>query len=68
VDGELIDNWDVGGLRGTGSYDYAVSGLFVPEARAIPFHAAPRAPEPFIGCRARRCSTTRWLRCRRITL
>ena len=44
ADGELIDNWDVGGLRGTGSHDYAVSGLFVPEPRAIPFDGAPRAP------------------------
>ena len=45
-DGELIDNWDVGGLRGTGSHDYAVCGLFVPRARAIPFDAAPRARRP----------------------
>jgi alkylation response protein AidB-like acyl-CoA dehydrogenase len=44
--GELIDNWGVGGLRGTGSHDYAVCRLFVPGARAIRFDAAPRAPGP----------------------
>jgi alkylation response protein AidB-like acyl-CoA dehydrogenase len=46
ADAELIENWDVGGLRGTGSHDYAVSGLFVPRERAIPFDAAPCAPGP----------------------
>jgi indole-3-acetate monooxygenase len=28
----LIDNWDVLGLRGTGSIDYRIDGAFVPEA------------------------------------
>ncbi len=36
---EIIDNWYVVGLRGTGSYDFKVSDLFVPEERAIPAFA-----------------------------
>jgi indole-3-acetate monooxygenase len=44
--GRLIDNWDVGGLRGTGSHDYAVDGLFVPETHAISLDAPPRADGP----------------------
>lgn len=28
----LIDNWDVMGLRGTGSIDYTIESVFVPEA------------------------------------
>jgi len=28
----LIDNWDVMGLRGTGSIDYRIDGVFVPES------------------------------------
>jgi len=28
----LIDNWDVLGLRGTGSIDYSIDNVFVPEA------------------------------------
>jgi len=42
--GERIDTWDTGGLRGTGSHDYAVRDLFVPEERAFAFDASPRVP------------------------
>ena len=36
------------GLENGQSHDYAVSGLFVPRARAIPFDAVPRAPGPLV--------------------
>jgi alkylation response protein AidB-like acyl-CoA dehydrogenase len=44
AEGELIDTWDTGGLRGTGSHDYAVHDLFVPMERTFAFDAAPRVP------------------------
>ena len=39
----LIDTWDGLGLRGTGSGDIEISGLFVPDDQVNPgFYAAPR--------------------------
>jgi len=34
---EIVDNWDVVGMRGTGSHDVNVDGIFVPEGHAVPF-------------------------------
>jgi indole-3-acetate monooxygenase len=40
---KLIDTWDGLGLRGTGSGDFEISGLFVPQEQVNPgFYSAPR--------------------------
>ena len=44
--GELVENWDVGGLRGTGSHDYVARELLVPESHVISIDAAPFADGP----------------------
>ncbi len=46
---EVFDIWHVGGLRATGSNDYAIHDVFVPEDHTIPlhgFHPPPRQPGP----------------------
>lgn len=44
---EIIDNWDVAGLRGTGSNDVTVTGAIVDEGHTIaPFREAARHDNP----------------------
>jgi len=49
ADAEVFDVWHVGGLRATGSNDYQVTDLFVPEQHTIglaDFQPPPRRPGP----------------------
>ncbi len=45
ADIEFLDTWHVSGLCGTGSLDYQVDDVFVPEARAVGYLPAPGAPQ-----------------------
>lgn len=43
---EIIDTWYVSGLRGTGSHDYRVTDVFVPESHAVALGQDPVVPGP----------------------
>ncbi len=45
-DVEIVEAWDVTGMRGTGSHDFRASRLFVPEGRHTRSQAEPREPGP----------------------
>jgi alkylation response protein AidB-like acyl-CoA dehydrogenase len=46
---ELVDTWHTAGLRGTGSHDFRLEGLFCPEARTFGFQeATPALPSPVL--------------------
>jgi alkylation response protein AidB-like acyl-CoA dehydrogenase len=38
---EILDTWDTTGLRGTGSHDFTVSDVFVPDSHTVSFHEPP---------------------------
>ena len=45
-DAELVDVWDVRGLRGTGSFSFRVDDVLVPDARTMRLDVPPREPGP----------------------
>jgi alkylation response protein AidB-like acyl-CoA dehydrogenase len=45
----VLDTWDTTGLAGSGSNDYTVSDLFVPERHVFRFSDPVQRPEPLYG-------------------
>ena len=54
---EIIDNWSVVGLRGTGSNDVAVSNVFVPESRTFALTDPPLNDAPLCTFRTAMVTT-----------
>jgi alkylation response protein AidB-like acyl-CoA dehydrogenase len=48
----LPGTWDTTGLRGSGSYDYAVDDVFVPRERTFSFADPPQRPDSLYAHRA----------------
>jgi len=47
----LLDVWDVGGMRGTGSTDYACDGVFAPDEMWVrAFNGQSNHPTPSSAC------------------
>lgn len=44
---DIVDNWNVGGLRGTGSMGFAARELRIPAERTFDLNAAPIAPSRY---------------------
>ena len=58
-DCQIVDNWFVCGLAGTGSKDIVVEDLFVPEHRVLPFARPGPAPRPARGTTTTRSTASR---------
>lgn len=48
---EILDTWHTLGLRGTGSHDFTVADVFVPESHSAPMGAPPREKNPLYAPR-----------------
>ena len=46
ADCTILDTWDSGGLRGSGSHDFSVMDVFVPAAYSVSFREQPAQPGP----------------------
>jgi hypothetical protein len=49
TDAEILDTWYTTGLAGSGSNDYRVEDIFVPEEHSFDAFSTPRRPEPLYG-------------------